>query len=70
MNGTLHTCIGYHAEDARLEPPVKGGPRLISVNRSGTLHDTMIGASLLQVQPHLQHLGKARGERLPKQASL
>lgn len=56
MNCALHTCVGDHAEDAGLESSVKGRQRLLSVNGASTRHDTIVGASLLQVQPHLQHL--------------
>lgn len=56
MNSTLHTCIGDHTEDAGLESSVKGRQRLASINGSGTHCNTMVSASLLQVQPHLQHL--------------
>lgn len=62
MNSALHASVGDHAEDARLEPSIKGRRRLVSVNRSGTCHDTVVGASLLQVQPHLQHLNGDTGE--------
>lgn len=56
MHGTLHTCIGDHAEDARLKTPVEGRQGLLFVDFLGTRHDTMVCAGLLQIQPHLQHL--------------
>lgn len=65
VNCTLHAGIGDHAEDARLESSVKGGQRLLSVNGSGTRNDAIVGAGLLQVQSHFQHLrGERRGEML------
>lgn len=62
MNCTLHTCIGDHAQDARLEPSVEGRQRLASINGPGTGHNAVVGASLLQVQSHLQHLQQRGGE--------
>ena len=63
MNCALHACVGDHAEDAGPESSVKGGQRLVPVDGAGTGQHAIVGASLLQVQPHLQHLEGGREGR-------
>ena len=53
MYGALHPCVGDHAEQAGPEAPVEGGQRLVAVDRACTLHHAVVGAAVLQVQPHL-----------------
>jgi len=53
MHSALHPCVGDHAEQAGLEAPVEGAQRLVAVDGACTLHHALVGATVLQVQPHL-----------------
>ena len=56
MHGALHARVRDHAEQAGPEAPVEGGQRLVTVDGARALHHAVVGAAVLQVQPHLQDL--------------
>lgn len=58
VDSTFHTGVRDHAEDARFKSSVKRRHGLVPVNRSGTCHNALVGASLLEVQSDFQHLRK------------